>query len=745
MRFVLGVYEYAASLELAVVLIFTCALALGWATFVESAYGTPAVQFGVYGTWWFALINLLLAVNIFCAAAIRYPWKRHQTGFVITHIGLLVLLFGCLMSRNGGIDAQMPIFEDQMGHRAFESSHHFALNIEKKDSDGDPPTVIEIPFRAGPFNWADYDTRLSQPLRSLENENPITRAVLNGFAKASGAAFRLASRDKGVVYDRDGIQLEVLDYYADSAEVQAPLLKLKMTMPQQQRPDADGRMVDGPEKWVPVELSVTSQPLLDSPFGIGGRQRMGGGSLVFMLAGSEAEVQAFLESGPRTPGAGTPGANASGSQGQVVLYAGGEATQIDVAENLSKGRVPLGKSGLEAEVVEFLQAATVKRNAETDKFEWIADPAATDHSNPMVRVNVYRTKTESDEAKEPVGKLILFADAVEFSQQDHTNGVFGSYWFDHQADTAEERIAGKGGARIDILQGPLESTAATTGPLHGASGDETAKLYYRYWNGKELVVAKELPSDGTPVDAFKMPIAQLRLKVDQHVASAKPMRKILPLPFDKGKQGKMPAARVRLTVDGKSSEFILAAIPGAPDDRPLFAAEKHQLASDQRLVTLTMPPDEVDIGFGVRLREFERKLDPGTSQPSHYSSIVDFVDLKNNKPLQENVVITMNAPVDFSAPGSGRSYRLFQESFFGPIRPGSSEFDKYAAASGRDELYMSTLTVNYDPGRGVKYIGCLLIVAGIATMFYMRAYFFKPAAKPQAVAVVTPPRKRAGG
>ncbi len=42
----------------------------------------------------------------------------------------------------------------------------------------------------------------------------------------------------------------------------------------------------------------------------------------------------------------------------------------------------------------------------------------------------------------------------------------------------------------------------------------------------------------------------------------------------------------------------------------------------------------------------------------------------------------------------------------------------------RDELYQSTLTFNYDPGRGLKYFGCLMIVAGIAAMFYMKAYFF---------------------
>jgi hypothetical protein len=33
--------------------------------------------------------------------------------------------------------------------------------------------------------------------------------------------------------------------------------------------------------------------------------------------------------------------------------------------------------------------------------------------------------------------------------------------------------------------------------------------------------------------------------------------------------------------------------------------------------------------------------------------------------------------------------------------------------------------VAYDPGRPLKYLGSLMVCLGIATMFYMRAYFFR--------------------
>lgn len=67
----------------------------------------------------------------------------------------------------------------------------------------------------------------------------------------------------------------------------------------------------------------------------------------------------------------------------------------------------------------------------------------------------------------------------------------------------------------------------------------------------------------------------------------------------------------------------------------------------------------------------------------------------------------------------------------GPWVPGDPLYERFTDRQGRagekpDRIEASVLTVNYDPGRGVKYAGSGLIVVGIFTMFYMRAYFFGP-------------------
>ena len=227
----MGLYEFLASLKFAVVLITTLAVVLGLGTFVESAYGTEAVKFGVWNTWWFTLLNALLAVSIFCAAAIRYPWKRYQTGFVITHIGLLTLLAGCFISQRGGIDAQMPLLEGSEGSRAFEDSHHFTLRIESSKPSVKSSIVGPIPFRAGPFNWSEYagsHANLPGESQGTLFKTGTATAEKSGSLTRASIPWSLAPRDKGVIYQQDGILLEVLDYLSDSSAALAPSVSLRI-------------------------------------------------------------------------------------------------------------------------------------------------------------------------------------------------------------------------------------------------------------------------------------------------------------------------------------------------------------------------------------------------------------------------------------------------------------------------------------------------------------------------------------
>ena len=166
-RMLRWIYAALASMPLAVVLLIALALVLGWATFIESEHGTEAVHFAVYDAWWFAGLMGLLGVNVLCAALIRLPWKRHQTGFVITHAGILVLLAGCIFSAMDGIDAQMYVLEGGTAHVAYSNTRHFQIKVFPDHSTDGTVTVIDVPFNSGPFSWNDYNTALDKPIGTL--------------------------------------------------------------------------------------------------------------------------------------------------------------------------------------------------------------------------------------------------------------------------------------------------------------------------------------------------------------------------------------------------------------------------------------------------------------------------------------------------------------------------------------------------------------------------------------------------
>lgn len=649
-RTVLGAYEFFASLGFAVVLIALLAIVLGLGTFVESGYGTEAVKFGVWNTWWFTLLNALLGVSIFCAAAIRYPWKRHQTGFVITHIGLLVLLAGCLLSQRGGIDAQIPLLEGEQGSRAYEDSHHFALRI--KPTGGAPgDDGIPIEFRSGPFNWSEYGT------------------------KRSWFPWGLAPRDTGLLYDADGIRLEVLDFYADSTAALAPSVKLRIGSD-----SFGGQGEAGRDMWMPAEVAWQPDPLRSSA--MRHRASVGGGTVVFWKTSAPAEAEAFL--------AGLPDpAIGYGEKGQLVLVADGRAHRFRIDDVLGKERFPIEGTDLFVEVTDFQERLSA------------------------VRLKVRRGAEGRDE------EMVVLADLPEVTIHAPRSLVYGTLWIERAAADASERMQGKTKSRIDIVQAPSQ-----------AAGGH--RLLYRRWQ-QPSADGGELPTDGSPVPAFAMPMGKLEMRVDRFLPADSLEVATLPLPFSKDKppSAKRRAARVRLTVDGHAEEFWLAGLPIQPAREmaePPGPTEERSVEGRSRRVTISLVPDAIDIGFDVKLDNFERRLDPGTSQASHFSSIVEFLSPQGSPLVKRPVTITMNAPVDFSDPETGRSYRLFQESFMGPWLPGDELYDRFTKnlAEKPERLEASVLTVNYDPGRGVKYAGSGLIVVGIFTMFYMRAYFFGP-------------------
>ncbi len=119
------------SLRIAIILILVMATVLTIATFYESFYGTAAAQYSIYKTIWFSFLLFLIAMSVTCGALKKYPWKMHQIGFVVTHIGIVTLIIGSFVSFQWGIDAQMLLSQGEEKNFFLENERMISLSTEK--------------------------------------------------------------------------------------------------------------------------------------------------------------------------------------------------------------------------------------------------------------------------------------------------------------------------------------------------------------------------------------------------------------------------------------------------------------------------------------------------------------------------------------------------------------------------------------------------------------------------------------
>lgn len=695
LQVVLRILEFFGSLQLAVITLSSLVVVLAVATFVEKGIGPVASQFGVYQTWWFYALGTLLGVNVLMAALLRFPWKRHQTGFVITHAGIIVLLIGSLISALYGIEATLGVMEGDVNHVAVKDSHHFELEIPPSNGTSTEaetetagnrsgPRRVKLPFRAGPFSWRDY-AGWRYPLWAPPGQLPAL-------------PWQLASRDQGVVFDQDGIRLEVLDYYADSDEITGGLLTLYER----------GRHPEGGfSDWQPITLRL--QPS-SSPFApdetvafCDGATLPNGVRLNYLLAESQAEAEAFRYCIPRETGL-----DQLGEWGIAILYAGGKRFVLPLDETVTDTPIPLGATGIEVTVRQYIRRLLA------------------------VQLEVSRAGSEPE-------MMVLFADRPNFCRQAREHQVFGAMWVDpaslrqirQPVQFDEQATAGIHHPRIDICQTP------------------EGKLLARSWRPGQPETF-DLPLDRSIAAAFPGDSWETRLVVDTLVPYDAEERIVVPLPSARtGDMGRRPMqtsrARVRLTVDGNEEEMWLAAVN--PEMGATGRGTVVTCAGDDRLARLRLTTDTFDTGFYLRLERFFREMDPGTRQPSYYASKVDLLlpvesddvaepsrngeevvfsdDGVPLKVVSDGVMIELNHPVPFTDPKTGRMYRVYQTSFRGPFQPGDPLYPTDLAGRERGGgVYVSFFTLNYDPGRGLKYFGSLMIVAGIAVMFFMKAYFF---------------------
>jgi cytochrome c-type biogenesis protein CcsB len=126
-------FEFLASLKLTVILVLLLGVVLSAGTILESLKGAEVAR-GVYEAPWFYALEGLFALNIVCAIVERWPRNRWRIGFAITHLSMLLILLGALMTLLFKQEGRMPIWEGD------SSSVVFRPGSEELEP-------IELPFK----------------------------------------------------------------------------------------------------------------------------------------------------------------------------------------------------------------------------------------------------------------------------------------------------------------------------------------------------------------------------------------------------------------------------------------------------------------------------------------------------------------------------------------------------------------------------------------------------------------------
>jgi hypothetical protein len=728
-RGILKLYEFFASLKLAVVLILQLAIVLALATFVEANYGTAAVGFLIYHTWYFAALLALLALNIFCAAAIRFPWKRHQTGFVITHIGLLTLLAGSAISDRGSLNSQMLVYLGDSNQLAIDMDQSI-LSVSNIPGH---PQQVDVKFQPGPFNWSDLT-----PWR-------ITLRVwlrgLGRLAFGSDDPNQTWQHPPQVVYNDGKTKLEVIDYYSRSAVFPTPYLALKFYQPR-----------------IKVEIPVELSPEHGEPFAKAPLGPMGNADVLMWHTDQPDALTAFKECKPDRTVEG---------EGLVAFWWKGETTCATIKElkklKSQKKRLELN-GGLSVELAAFSESVDPHLLMQGKGLV----PAESDGGNlgPTVELFVY----DKAAGKEDKSHIFRFAEMPQMPAGKQPAGF--------QAELYHPSMKG----RIDILAGPGNKLAyrAWQKALARvvASGDlEIGRTVETFSMGGAAAASMGASLGGTSMEGKSV----MEMTATRYVAAGEegtdrfgPNQVIISRPFDKSEEkerGLSKAVRMRLTwTDSsgqtKQDEFWLEQnLPPPWGNAHHRQIHRTDVGGDKPVLT-SLNVRETNVGFALKLVNFDLEVDPGTKMASNYTSHVVQVDVRHDPDVERqrerfddaseparkqaaraelddvittkidaqlqklkgksaeeqeklaesdrdlaSLVVTMNRPLDYPDL-DGRQLRFFQENYLNPDRD-------------RGTPLGSVFRVNYDPGRPVKYLGSGLIVFGIFLMFYMRAYFFK--------------------
>jgi hypothetical protein len=582
LRALMAVYRFLASVKLAVISIASLAASLCYATWFEKSHGGPATQEYVYQSVWFSLLLAFLAINIFCAASIRFPWKRRQIGFVVTHIGLLVLIFGSWWGFKFSDEGRAGAPEGGVIDKLIRDQEPM-VRIKPLDREGHPEGEFELPFKGGSFDWPAGRYQVIS-----KQKDPF---------KVTVKAYYTAAMPKHVhVAGKDG----------------TPMVKLR---PMIKAPGAK-TMADVFESSEQRWLSIPAQTM-----GYRVSKAAGPATFAFLYVDRPDLVEDFVNP-PKNPGIlGVARLRYADKAGKPRML------EVRLDDTKTDKPFPLPDSDL---TVTFLGA----EQKATERPEFIQ--ALGDTELRVAKFNVRKGTgpeiTHAGFAAQPMIPAVLASEEGQKAEVALLSigyyrpptlggeGMMGKFGVVEVMGTPESKLYYRIFGRDETPTPAGEARTPKAGTLRGTPGP--------------------LPLDET-ITAFggnpNMPMT-LTFSVEEYLTSGEEKTIYEPYELPIGQRGNgLAAALLEMTVDGETKDIWVHRPPGlnAKFEPVRFKSKAFDLAYDC---------DRKPLGFSLKLKDFDLDFEPGTEQPTKFVSEVELTDEKmgiKDKPI----TISMNNPL----------------------------------------------------------------------------------------------------
>lgn len=734
-RFCHRVFRVFASLQLAICLLTIFTLSLIQATILESHHNAEIAKQLIYGAWWFTLLLFCLGANIICAALKkmdpkilaegRWPWKKYQTGFLVTHLGLITLVFGGLLTALGGEEGQIQVIDMpdsklskddlvRLGGRIQQTSSTLLSGDEKRlvitkvklpqgvDPD-EVPAVTELPkewrdkfegkqwdwdVNPGHLPWFDeegYQSNLTWGMKVLRNfaapmrgssrhlDGGGTMRLTNYYPWAEQQSYANAAR-AGSHSTFPAVQLEVQS-------------KLFPTV-------AEIWVAGMPSRLLPnmKQLSISMHNHL-SRFSHDQSQLLVGQDTVqfdLLTASYPEQVAEFLR---------RPSVSEVGEKGELTLYVGPDRRPFRVRiEEAMKGKaIEIPDAGMTfklTKIENLLDNLEIDKEHEKEVREWLKKRAGDIGSYPLVKFELTRRDGKSSEYQSCARIPNLPSYAGEGTP------VAEVVAFYHPADGLWDRKSLLGA--VHLLIGPNGKTYFRA---FGQSGELSDA-------GVEIDLADPKTSEGLPWreaarTSFRplvfYPAAMRPQQEHQRTFKPRNIERIgAALP-----SGYASVLRGVLNADGEEHEFSVGLNHGAAR---VFTSKRDLYQIRFINTAKTLP-------FEVTLHRARAPRDPGSTRFAGYESNIT-VKAKEGSDKPVDHKLYMNHTLDYGG------YRFFQANF----QETEIVYDD-PKLDARRKANISGIQLARDPGRYFKYSGTIIVVLGIFIMFYMKAYFFKPRAR----------------